>query len=82
MTDQFGKPFTLSSVKGKALLIYFGYTHYPDVCPLVLSKFKQVIERLGPNAEKVVLIFITVDPERDTSEVMKKSDKIVSPFRS
>jgi protein SCO1/2 len=71
-----------ASVKGKAVLIYFGYTHCPDVCPLVLSKFKQVMERLGPDADRVVFIFITVDPERDTPEVMRKyisyfSDRIV-----
>jgi protein SCO1/2 len=72
LIDQFGRPFTLSSVKGKAVLIYFGYTHCSDVCPLVLSKFKQVMERLGPDVDKVVFIFITVDPERDTPEVMRK----------
>jgi protein SCO1/2 len=82
LIDQFGRPFTLSSVKGKAVLIYFGYTHCPDVCPLVLSKFKQVMERLGPDADRVVFIFITVDPERDTPEVMRKyisyyTDRIV-----
>jgi len=55
----------LSSVKGKAVLTHFGYTHCPDVCPLVLSKFKQVMERLGPDADKVVFILITVDSERD-----------------
>jgi cytochrome oxidase Cu insertion factor (SCO1/SenC/PrrC family) len=50
LTDQFGRPFTL--LKGKTVLIYFVYAHFSDVCPLVLSKFKQVIERLGADAER------------------------------
>jgi protein SCO1/2 len=58
-TDQFGRPFTFSSVKGKVVPIYFGYTHYPDVCPLVLSAFRQVMEGLGLDAGRVVFIFIT-----------------------
>jgi len=61
-----------SSLKGKAVLTFFGYTRYPDICPLVFSKFKQTIERLGLDAENVAFIFVTVDPERDTSEVVKK----------
>jgi protein SCO1/2 len=82
LTDQNGNAFTLSSLKNKAVVIYFGYTHCPDVCPLTLSKFKQTIERLGPEADKVAFIFVTVDPERDTPEVLKKylsfySEKII-----
>jgi len=72
LVDQNGNTFSLASLKGKAVLIYFGYTHCPDVCPLVLSKYKQTIEQLGPDADKVAFIFVTVDPERDTPEVMKK----------
>jgi protein SCO1/2 len=82
LTDQNGNAFTLSSLKNKAVVIFFGYTHCPDVCPLALSKFKQTIERLGPEADKVAFIFVTVDPERDTPEVLKKylsfySEKII-----
>jgi protein SCO1/2 len=80
LTDQFGRPFTL--LKGKTVLIYFGYAHCSDVCPLVSSKFKQVIERLGADAENVAFILVTVDPERDTPEVVRKylsyySDRII-----
>jgi protein SCO1/2 len=82
LTDQNGNAFTLSSLKNKAVVIAFGYTHCPDACPLTLSKFKQTIERLGPEADKVAFIFVTVDPERDTPEVLKKylsfySEKII-----
>jgi protein SCO1/2 len=83
LMDQNGRPFTLSSVKGKAVIIFFGYTSCPDVCPLVLSKFKEAIQRLGPDAERVAFIFVTVDPERDTPEVLKRfverfSEKIIA----
>lgn len=79
LTDQNGKPFKLSSVKGKVVLMYFGYTNCPDVCPLVLSKFGKLIKDLGPNADKVAFIFITVDPERDTSDMMKRYVSYYSP---
>ncbi len=83
LTDQNGNPFTLSSVKGKAVLIYFGYTHCPDVCPLVMTKYAQLVKTLGNRANDVALIFITVDPERDTVDAMKKyvsyySEKIIA----
>lgn len=83
LTDQNGNPFKLSSVKGKAVLIYFGYTHCPDVCPLVMTKYGQLVKALGNRANDVALIFITVDPERDNVEAMKKyvsyySDRIIA----
>ncbi|MEM4303393.1 MAG: SCO family protein [Candidatus Caldarchaeum sp.] len=83
LTDQNGQPFTLSSIRGKkAVLIYFGYTHCPDVCPTVLSKFAKAISTLGPKADEIAFLLVTVDPERDTPEAMKKyisyySDKIL-----
>ncbi|MEM1944781.1 MAG: SCO family protein, partial [Nitrososphaerota archaeon] len=82
LVDQYGREFTLSSVKGKVIMIYFGYTHCPDVCPLVLTKFKQLISALGADADKVALLFITTDPDRDTPEAMRSyiqhySDRIV-----
>jgi len=72
LVDQNNRDFTLSSVRGKAVLIYFGYTHCPDVCPLVMVKYKELISALGPDADRVALIFITVDPERDTPETIRK----------
>jgi len=66
LTDQNGDPFRLSDQRGKVILIFFGYTHCPDVCPVTLSEFKQIKSQLRDDADKVEFIFITVDPERDT----------------
>lgn len=60
--------FRLSDQKGKIVLIFFGYTTCPDICPATLGEFKQVSDRLGRDAEEVRFVFITVDPERDTPE--------------
>jgi protein SCO1/2 len=68
LLDQNGAPFRLSEQRGKVTLIFFGYTHCPDVCPVTLSEFKRVKERLGDKASQVRFVFITVDPERDTPE--------------
>lgn len=66
LTDQHGQPFRLNDQRGKAALIFFGYTNCPDVCPITLSEFKRVKALLGDQAERVKFIYITVDPERDT----------------
>jgi protein SCO1/2 len=72
LTDQNGKPFSSESLKGKPTLIYFGYAFCPDVCPTSLLLMETAVEQLGPDApKKVNLVFITVDPERDTPELMK-----------
>jgi protein SCO1/2 len=70
LTDQNGQPFQLSDQRGKVTLIFFGYTHCQDVCPLTLSLFRNVKEQLGSQADKVRFVFITVDPERDTPQVL------------
>jgi protein SCO1/2 len=62
------KPFQLSDVEGKITLLFFGYTSCPDVCPITLGTFKQVLERLGDDAAKVEFVMITADPERDTPD--------------
>ncbi|MDW8083943.1 MAG: SCO family protein [Candidatus Caldarchaeum sp.] len=79
LTDQNGRPFSLSSVRGKAVLLYFGYTNCPDVCPLVLSKFGKTLKDLGDKADRFAVIFITVDPERDTVEAMRRYVSYYSP---
>ncbi|MCS7109889.1 MAG: SCO family protein, partial [Candidatus Caldarchaeum sp.] len=79
LTDQNGRPFSLSSVKGKAVLMYFGYTNCPDVCPLVLSKVGKVIRELGDRGDGLAVIFVTVDPERDTPEALKRYVSYYSP---
>lgn len=68
LTDHNGDLFRLSDQRGKVVLIFFGYTHCPDVCPVTLSEFRQIKSKLGDQSEKVEYVFITVDPERDTWE--------------
>lgn len=68
LMNQYGEPFKLSDQRGKVVLIFFGYTNCPDVCPVTLSEFKYVKDGLGDQADEVTFVFITVDPERDTPE--------------
>ncbi|MEM2035706.1 MAG: SCO family protein [Candidatus Caldarchaeum sp.] len=79
LTDQYGNRFSISSVRGKVVLLFFGYTHCPDVCPHVLSKYAKLYQALGSNADRVVAIFVSVDPERDTPEVLRKHLSYYSP---
>ena len=71
LTDQNGQPFRLSDHQGKVVLIFYGYTNCPDVCPLTLSDFKLIKADLGEQADQVSFVFITVDPERDSQERLK-----------
>jgi protein SCO1/2 len=71
LTDQNGKTVTDADLKGKWSLIYFGYTHCPDACPTALNDISIALEELGPKRGEVRPVFITVDPERDTSETLK-----------
>lgn len=66
--DQHNQPFRLSDQRGEVILIFFGYTHCPDVCPVTLADFKQLRAGLAADASRVNFVFITVDPERDTPE--------------
>lgn len=68
LTDQFGKTRTDVEFRGKYMLVYFGYTFCPDVCPLGLRNISSAIDLLGRDIDQVVPIFITIDPERDTPE--------------
>lgn len=70
LTDHSGKARTLADFRGKVVAIFFGYTHCPDVCPTTLSDFAMAMKRLGRDAEKVQVIFVTVDPERDTRALL------------
>jgi protein SCO1/2 len=72
LTDQNGQIFRLSEQKGQIVLLFFGYTHCPDVCPLTLSDFKQIKSDLRDQADRVRFVFVTVDPDRDTIEVLGK----------
>jgi protein SCO1/2 len=72
LVDQNGRTVTSDMLKGKPTLIYFGYTFCPDVCPTSLLLMETAIDKLGPDAaKKVNLVFITVDPERDTQKLIK-----------
>ncbi len=71
LEDQSGKVVTEQDVKGKPFLVFFGYTHCPDVCPTTLFDMSQVMKKLGPDADRINALFITVDPERDTPALMK-----------
>ena len=72
LTDQNGKAVTDKSLKGKPTLIFFGYTHCPDVCPTSLFEISEVLRAMGKDADKVNAVFISVDPERDTPATMKE----------
>ena len=71
LTDQNGKAVTDKSLKGKPTLIFFGYTHCPDVCPTSLFEISEVLRAMGKDADKINAVFISVDPERDTPATMK-----------
>ena len=71
LKDHDGKTRTLADFKGKVVVVFFGYTQCPDVCPTSLSEMAGAKELLGPDAERMQGLFISVDPERDTPEVMK-----------
>jgi len=72
LTDHNGQVRTLADFKGKVVALFFGYTHCPDVCPTTLSDFAAALKQLGPEAERVQVIFVTVDPQRDTPELLKQ----------
>lgn len=72
LTDHNGKPRTLADFRGKVVVIFFGFTHCPDACPTTLAELAQVAKELGDEARKMQVLFVTVDPERDTPEVLKR----------
>lgn len=71
LTDQNGQPFTMSSEKGKVVLLYFGYTNCPDECPLTMAHLKLALDSLGDNAKNVQVAMVSTDPERDTPQALK-----------
>jgi protein SCO1/2 len=71
LVDQNGAAVTEQDFKGKPFLVFFGYTHCPDVCPATLFEVSELMRALGPSADRTGAVFITVDPERDTPAVMK-----------
>jgi protein SCO1/2 len=72
LVDPDGKVRTLAEFKGKVVVMFFGYTQCPDVCPTTLTEMQQVMTILGPQSDKVQVLFVTVDPQRDTAAILKQ----------
>ena len=71
LEDQNGTPVSDDDLKGRPTLVFFGFTHCPDICPTTLFEISQLLQTLGPDANRTGALFITVDPERDTPSVLK-----------
>jgi protein SCO1/2 len=71
LIDQDGKPITDADLKGRPFLVFFGYTHCPDVCPATLFEVSELMRALGKDADRAGALFVTVDPERDTPAALK-----------
>lgn len=72
LTDHTGKQRTLADFHGKVVVLFFGYLHCPDVCPTTMADLAQVMSRMGKEADRVQVLFVTVDPERDSRELLAK----------
>lgn len=72
LTDHTGKPRTLAEFRGKIVVVFFGYTRCPDVCPTTLSEMKMILDKLGEDRKKIQVLFVTIDPERDTPELLAR----------
>jgi protein SCO1/2 len=70
LTDHNGKPRTLADFRGKVVAVFFGYTQCPDVCPTTMAEMAAVMKELGPTADQVQVLFVTLDPERDTQQLL------------
>lgn len=72
LTDPGGKPRSLADFRGKAVVVFFGFTQCPDVCPTALATLAEAVRKLGADADRVQGVFITIDPERDTPELLSR----------
>jgi protein SCO1/2 len=72
LTDHNGQPRSVADFQGKAVVLFFGYTNCPDMCPMTMYKLATAMEKLGKDAERVQVVFVTLDPKRDTPEILKK----------
>ena len=71
LTDHTGKEVHDSDYRGRVMLVFFGFTHCPDICPVTTAVLSKTLDQLGADADKVAPLFITVDPKRDTADVLK-----------
>ena len=72
LTDAAGTPRSLADYRGKAVVLFFGYTQCPDVCPTTMAELQSVMRTLGPDADRVQVLFVTLDPARDTPELLSQ----------
>ena len=72
LTDHNGKPRHLEDFRGKAVVLFFGFTHCPDICPTTLAETAAALKKLGADADRVQVLFVTIDPERDTADALAK----------
>ena len=72
LMGQDGKPRSLADFRGKVVVLFFGYTQCPDVCPTTLAELSEVMKQLGPDAERVQVLFVTIDPDRDSADLLSK----------
>lgn len=72
LTGHDGKPRTLADFRGKVVVLFFGFTQCPDVCPTTLSEAARALKELGPDADRVQVLFVTLDPERDTAKLLSQ----------
>ncbi len=79
LTDHNGQRFELTQLRGKLVMLFFGYTYCPDICPTELATMAKLLKQLGKDSDKVSALFITVDPERDTVEKLKDYVPFFSP---
>jgi protein SCO1/2 len=70
LNEATGKPVSLADYRGKVVVLFFGYTHCPQICPTTLADLAQVMRELGKDADRVQVLFVTLDPERDTRELL------------
>ena len=79
LSDDTGQAVTAQTYRGKVVMLYFGYTHCPDVCPTTLATLSQALAKLGNDASKVRVLFVTVDPKRDTPSLLKSYAQAFGP---
>jgi protein SCO1/2 len=79
LTDQDGRPFRLTDERGKVVVLFFGYAHCPDICPTTLATLAQADRRLGASASDVAVVFVTVDPQRDSVAALRKYVALFDP---
>jgi protein SCO1/2 len=80
LTGPDGEPVEARSLRGKPVLLFFGFTNCPNVCPTTLARLSVLMKKLGPEAKDIQVVFVTVDPDRDTAEVMKRYTASFGPW--